>query len=155
MENCNAIIHTNVCMFSCYGRLWRSLMSWHVMTNYNVHDDTLRVWTKSKHWRFFTVAKPALAEPQVELTRKVFEHKEQVMTNPEVTRDSKNLCTENSSSWENDLTRAASVVGIPTISRYTDFFQNSVFLEAKGGALLYLQKSVKLGIFAKKILKRG
>ena len=53
------------------------------------------------------------------------------------------------------MSRAASVVGIPKISRYTDFFQNSVFLEAKGGALLYLQKSVKLYIFATKILKRG
>ena len=50
-------------------------------------------------------------------------------------------------------TRAATVVGIPKISRYTDFFQNSVFLEAKGGALLYVQKSVKLGIFATFFLK--
>jgi len=41
--------------------------------------------------------------------------------------------------------RAATVVGIPKISRYTDFFQNSVFLEAKGGALLNVQKFVKLG----------
>ena len=41
--------------------------------------------------------------------------------------------------------RAATVVGIPKISRYTDFSQNSVFLEAKGGALLNVQKSVKLG----------
>ena len=49
--------------------------------------------------------------------------------------------------------RAATVVGIPKISRYTDFFQNSVFLEAKGGALLYVQKSVKLGIFATFFLK--
>ena len=49
--------------------------------------------------------------------------------------------------------RAASVVGIPKISRYTDFFQKSVFLEAKGGALLYVQKSVKLGIFATFFLK--
>ena len=51
------------------------------------------------------------------------------------------------------LARAATVVGIPKISRYTDFFQNSVFLEAKGGALLYVQKSVKLGIFATFFLK--
>ena len=51
------------------------------------------------------------------------------------------------------LSRAATVVGIPKISRYTDFFQNSVFLEAKGGALLYVQKSVKLGIFATFFLK--
>ena len=43
------------------------------------------------------------------------------------------------------LCRAATVVGIPKISLYTDFSQNSVFLEAKGGALLYVQKSVKLG----------
>jgi len=41
------------------------------------------------------------------------------------------------------------VVGIPT------FFQNSVFLEAKGGALLDVQNSVKLGIFAKKNPKKG
>ena len=34
--------------------------------------------------------------------------------------------------------RAATVVGIPKISWYTDFFQNSVFLEANGGALLYI-----------------
>ena len=51
--------------------------------------------------------------------------------------------------------RAASIVGIPKISRYTDFFENSVFLEAKGGALLYVQKSVKHGIFATFFLKRG
>ena len=55
--------------------------------------------------------------------------------------------------FEHLLARAATVVGIPKISRYTDFFQNSVFLEAKGGALLYVQKSVKLGIFATFFLK--
>ena len=47
------------------------------------------------------------------------------------------------------MSRAASVVGIPKISRYTDFFQNSVFLEAN------VQKSEKLGILAKKILNGG
>ena len=50
--------------------------------------------------------------------------------------------------------RAASVVCIPKISRYTDF-QNSVFLEAKGGALLYVHKSLQLGIFAQILLKMG
>ena len=51
--------------------------------------------------------------------------------------------------------RAATVVGIPKISRYTDFFQNSVFLEAKGGALLYVQKSVKLGKTWQNLVKLG
>jgi len=49
--------------------------------------------------------------------------------------------------------RAATVVGIPKISLYTNFFQNSVFLEAKGGALQN-QKSVKLGMF-EKISRKG
>ena len=43
------------------------------------------------------------------------------------------------------VSRAVTAVGIPKISRYTYFFQNSVFLEAKGVALLHVQKSVKLG----------
>merc|ERR1711935_857965 len=51
--------------------------------------------------------------------------------------------------------RAATVVGIPKISRYTDFFQNSVFLEAKGGALLYVQKSVQLGKTWQNLVKLG
>ena len=41
--------------------------------------------------------------------------------------------------WQNIGGRAASVVGIPKISRYTDIFKNSVFLDAKGG----VKKSVK------------
>ena len=47
------------------------------------------------------------------------------------------------------------MVGIPKISRYTDFFKNSVFLEAKGGALLYVQKSLKLGKTWQILVKLG
>ena len=51
--------------------------------------------------------------------------------------------------------RAASEVGIPTIGQYTDHLSWSVFLEVNGGALLNVQKSIKLGIFAAFCLNRG
>jgi len=43
--------------------------------------------------------------------------------------------------------RAATGVGIPTIGRYAEHFSWSIFLEAKGSALLHVQKCVHFGIF--------
>ena len=59
--------------------------------------------------------------------------------------------------WGEEVqSRGATGVGIPTIGRYTNHLSwSALFIKAKGGALLNVQKSVNLGIFATFCQKMG